>query len=74
MGIGKQPLQKQTYSRITFIAKRYTSDNIKDMNILTNKTADLGLPGSTEKLRKNMKCVITVGVSNVIHKDYCICV
>jgi hypothetical protein len=36
--------------------------NIKEMNILTNKTADLGLPDGTEKLGKNMKSVKTVGV------------
>jgi len=35
---------------------------IKEINILTNKTADLGLPDGTEKLRKNMKSVKTVGV------------
>lgn len=41
--------------------------NIKDNNILTNKTADLGLPDCKEK-QENMKCVITVGISNVIYK------
>ena len=35
--------------------------NIKEINILTNKTTDLGLDG-TEKLRKNIKSVKTVGV------------
>jgi hypothetical protein len=42
--------------------------NIKEMNILINKTANLVLPDGTEKLRKNIKFVKTVCVSNAIHK------
>ena len=36
--------------------------NIKETNILTNTTTDLGLDDGTEKLGKNMKSVKTVGV------------
>jgi hypothetical protein len=36
--------------------------NIKEMNLLPNKTTDLGLGDGTEKLSKNIKSVKTVGV------------
>jgi hypothetical protein len=36
--------------------------NIKEMNILPNKTTGLGLGDGTEKMSKNMKSVKTVGV------------